>query len=209
MSRSFVYTEVQTSIDFADYPWKQRNEAIRALPGFVNKTWLAGVGNRSVGGFYEFATRDEALEFAVRTFPAAASRLGAPMTTRVFDTAVVEEASRQLNSLHFGGVHGPNPGAFIYTEAQVSVPFEAAPWRAMNPVLKVQSGLLNKTWLSGVNTHSVGGFYAFDTVENARRFATEYFPTEASALNVAFTTRLFDAAPTREASVAMNSVHYR
>jgi hypothetical protein len=90
--------------------------------------------------------------------------------------------------------------AFVYTELHISEPFAEVPWQEMNPILKAQPGLLHKTWLSGVHTHSLGGFYAFDTVENATRFVTDYFPSEPAALNVAFTTRLFDAAVVGEAS---------
>lgn len=79
----------------------------------------------------------------------------------------------------------------------------------MNPILKAQPGLLHKTWLSGVHTQSVGGFYAFDTIENATRFAVEYFPTEAKQLDVAYTTRLFDAAPVKDASRLLHSPFFR
>jgi hypothetical protein len=75
----------------------------------------------------------------------------------------------------------------------------------MNPVLKAQPGMLHKTWLSGVHTRSLGGFYAFDTIENATRFVTDYFPTEAAALNVGFTTRVFDASVVVEASRQLKS----
>ena len=209
MAKTFVYTELQLSIPFAEYDWPARNAALRDVPGLVNKAWLAGAETHSVGGFYEFASIETATEFAVRTFPAAARRRGVAQTTRIFDGAVVEEASRAMNSVHFGTASTQDPGAFVYTEAQVSAPFDQAPWRSMNPVLLAQPGLLNKTWLSGVHTGSVGGFYAFDTLDNARRFVTDYFPTEAAALNVAYTTRLFDAAPTAEASRAMGAPHYR
>ena len=72
-------------------------------------------------------------------------------------------------------------------------------------ILKQQPGLLSKTWLSGWHSGTPGGLYAFDRVENARRFALDYFPSEAANLNAAFYTRVFDAAPTEEASRAMNS----
>lgn len=52
--------------------------------------------------------------------------------------------------------------AFVYTEVQISVPFDQAPWRALNPVLAAQPGFRNKTWLSGVQNKSVGGIYEFD-----------------------------------------------
>jgi hypothetical protein len=138
-------------------------------------------------------------------FPKEAKSLCAPQTTRIFDGSVVEEASRELNSLHFGGTLGKDPGAFVYTEVQISAAFESAPGRSMNPVLKAQPGMLHKTWLSGVHTRSLGGFYAFDTIENATRFVTDYFPTEAAALNVGFTTRVFDASVVVEASRQLKS----
>ncbi len=63
---------------------------------------------------------------------------------------------------------------------------EAVPWRAMNPVLKTQPGLLAKTWLSGLHTSTPGGFYAFGTLKNATAFALDYFPSEAATLDAAF-----------------------
>ena len=72
----------------------------------------------------------------------------------------VKKASRQLNSLHSGGTRAQAPGPFAFTEAQISAPFDHAPWRNMNLVVKAQPGLLHKTWLSGARTQSVGGFHA-------------------------------------------------
>lgn len=203
--KAFVYTELQIALPFDKAPWRDINPDLLKQPGLVNKTWLAGVGNHSIGGFYEFDSVENATKFVTGYFPGEARKFGVAQTTRVFDGAGVEEASRYLNSLHFGGDLGRKPGAFVYTEAQIAAPFDAAPWRAMNPVLKAQPGLLHKTWLSGLRTRSVGGFYAFDTVANASRFVTDYFPTEAAELNVAYTTRLFDAAIVEEASRAMRS----
>ncbi|MBK1662418.1 YdhR family protein [Paracraurococcus ruber] len=101
------------------------------------------------------------------------------------------------------------PKAFVYTEVQVSLPFDQAPWRDLNPVLAAQPGFVNKTWLSGAGNNSVGGIYEFDSLENARRFAFDYFPEEARRLGAAFTTRVFDGAVTEEASRQLHSVHYR
>ncbi len=205
MSKTFLYTEMQISLPFATAPWPARNAVLRDQPGLVNKTWLAGIGTQSLGGFYEFDSLDAARRFAIEEVPATARRLGVAQTTRLFDGSVVEEASRALNSLHFGGTLRQQPGAFVYTEAQIAAPFDQAPWRQMNPVLLAQPGLLHKTWLSGVLTGSVGGFYAFDSLANATRFVTDYFPTEAAALGVAYTTRLFDAAVVAEASRGLRS----
>ena len=204
-NRAFVYTELQISVPFADAPWRDINPQIQAQPGFRNKTWLSGVNNNSLGGFYEFDSIENAKKFVTGYFPAEARKLGVAQTTRVFDGDIVEEASRFLNSVHFGGVLTVEPQAFVYTEAQVSAPFDQAPWRDMNPILKAQPGLLHKTWMSGVHTNSVGGFYAFDTLENATRFVTDYFPTETAGLNVAYTTRIFDASVVKEASLPLNT----
>jgi hypothetical protein len=200
MAKAFVYTELQIALPFGEAPWRDLNAAIRQQPGFRNKTWLAGAGTASLGGFYAFATIEAARRFVTGPFPAEAARFGVPQTTRVFDAEVVEAASADMGSVHFGGRLASLPGAFVYTEVQLSLPFDAVPWRRMNPVLKAQPGLLAKTWLSGVHTATPGGLYAFDSIANARRFATDYFPTEAAGLGAAFTTRLFDAAPVAEAS---------
>lgn len=204
-TKAFVYTELQISVPFAEAPWREINPEILEQPGFRNKTWLAGVKNQSLGGLYEFDSIENAKKFVTGYFPAEARKFGVAQTTRVFDGDVVEEASKYLNSMHFGGKLSVEPQAFVYTEAQIGAPFAAAPWREMNPVLKAQPGLLHKTWLSGVHTNSVGGFYAFDTLENATKFVTEYFPTEAAGLNVAYTTRIFDATAVKEASRPLSS----
>lgn len=205
---AFVYTELQLSLPFSDAPWRRLNPTLRRQPGFRNKTWLAGFGNQSVGGFYEFAGLDDARRFVVDYFPAEARSLGAAQTTRLFDGRPVAEASRQLRSPHFGGRVARRPGAFVYTEVQVGVPFQQAPWQDLNPVLDAQRGLLHKTWLAGVGTHSLGGFYAFDDLQNARDFALGYFPTETAKLGAAYTTRIFDAAATAEASAPLRSPYF-
>ncbi len=208
MSKAFVYTELQVSLPFEQAPWRELNPELLRQPGLHNKTWLSGAANQSLGGFYEFDSIDNAKKFVTGYFPAEAAKFGVAQTTRVFAMDVVAEASRQLNSVHFGGIASRKPGAFVYTEVQLSVPFDQAPWRRLNPILREQPGLLSKTWLSGVDNQSVGGFYAFDTLENAGRFVTDYFPTETAQLNAAYTTRLFDASATEAASREMGSQFY-
>lgn len=208
-TKAFVYTELQISIPFAEAPWREINPQLLQQPGFRNKTWLSGVKNNSLGGLYEFDSIENAKKFVTGYFPAEARKHGVAQTTRVFDGDIVEEASRYLNSMHFGGTLSAEPQAFVYTEAQVNAPFAQAPWREMNPVLKAQPGLLHKTWLSGVHTNSVGGFYAFDTLANATRFVTDYFPTETASLDVAYTTRLFDATLVKQASLPLNTPFFR
>lgn len=200
MSKAFVYTEVQVVLPFAEYPWRSANPELRAQPGFRNKTWLSGLNTHSTGGLYEFDTVANARAFATRYFPGIVRRRRTGLTTRIFDGGPVATASRELNSLHFGGTPGVEPGAFAYTEMQRGGPFEELPWQALNQSLKSLPGLLHLTWLSGVQASSIGTFAAFDTLENAARFVSDDFPAEMLALGAAFTTRLFDAGPTVEAS---------
>ncbi len=207
-ANAFVYTELQTSLPFTDVPWKKLNAAIDEQPGFIDKTWFSGVGNNSVGGLYSFASVADAQLYCTDFFPALARELGVAQTTRVFDNQATAEASADMGSPHFGGQVTTKPGAFVYTEVQVAVPFEKAPWRDRNPVLRTQKGLLSKVWLSGHNTNTLGGVDAFDTVENASDFAINVFPKTAAALNAAFYTRIFDARATEDASRGLRSPYY-
>jgi hypothetical protein len=208
--KAFVYTELQISAPFGDIPWHDLNMKIKKQPGFINKTWLYGVGNNSTGGLYAFDSIENAQKFVTGYFPEEAGGFGVAQTTRVFDADASAAASRDMNSMHYDGKLDRQPGAFVYTEIQLhSMPFDStAPWRELNPILKKQPGLLAKTWLSGIHTGTPGGFYAFDTIENAKKFALEYFPTEAKALNAAFYTRVFDSATTEAAGREMNSPFY-
>ncbi len=202
---AFVYTELQISVPFERAGWQKLIAPLRAQPGLLNKTWLAGRGNGSVGGLYAFKTIATAQSFVTDFFPNVAQELGVALTTRIFDARATEAASRDLNSAHYDGRLDRKPGAFVYTEVQVSVPFEKAPWRDRNPVLRKQPGLLGKTWLSGLNTQTLGGFDVFDTLKHAEAFAIDAFPKTAKKLNAAFYTRVFDAAPVETASRQLNS----
>jgi hypothetical protein len=208
--KAYVYTELQMSVPFNDVPWQRINEAIKKQPGFINKTWLSGIGNNSGGGLYAFDSIKNAQKFVTGYFPIEARGFGVAQSTKIFDADATEEASRDMNSMHYNGKINGKPGAFVYTEVQLyAVPFNStAPWRELNPTLKKQPGLMAKTWLNGLHTGTPGGFYAFDTIENAQKFAVDYFPTEAAALNAAFTTSVFDANATEAASRDMNSPFY-
>lgn len=206
--QAFVYTEIQGSIPFTDVPWLDMNTAIAKQPGFIDKTWLSGRETNSVGGLYSFASMDSALTFCTEFFPAVARDIGVAHNTRAFDGTATAEASADMASPHFGGAASKKPGAFVYTEVQVSVPFANAPWRDRNPVLRKQKGLISKTWLSGHNTQTLGGLDAFDTLENAFEFAVNTFPKTGAAMNAAFYTRIFDASLTEEASRGLNSPYY-
>ena len=207
--KAFVYTELQLSAPFEAIPWQKANASIKQQAGFINKSWLSGVGNNSVGGFYAFDSIESAQKYVTEYFPVEANALGVAQTTRVFDAAAGADASRGINSVYFGGKLTQQPAAFVYTELQVRVrPFSKKVWGDVNARLAKQAGLLTKTWLIGINTGSTGGFFAFDTVAHAQEFVLNDFPKEAKTLNAAFTTRIFDAAKTEAASRAMSSPFY-
>ena len=206
--KAFVYTEVQISAPFDQVPWDRVNKAIQQQPGFLNKTWFSGVGNGSVGGFYSFDSIENAQKFVTDYSPSEAAGFGTGHTTRVFDASKTQEASLDMGAPHYGAAAHAKPGAYVYTEVQVNVPFENAPWRDRNPVLRAQKGLLSKVWLSGLHTNTLGGIDAFDTIENAKAFAVDTFPETGRALNASVYTRIFDASIVETASRAMNSPFY-
>jgi hypothetical protein len=95
--------------------------------------------------------------------------------------------------------------AFVYVEVQASVPFEEFPWKENNPDIRKAPGFISKTWLSGVDNNSIGGFYAFDSIENAKEYATVFMPKKCKELNIGLTTRIFNADVVENASRDMNS----
>jgi len=206
--KAFVYTEVQNSVPFDQVPWKKVNSVISEQPGFMYKTWLSGFGNHSVGGFYAFDSIENAKKYVTEFFPNQARKQGTGHTTRVFDAVIVEEASRDIGSVDFDGKIFTAPNAFVYTELQVNIPFEKVPWKKRNPIIKTARGLLAKTWLSGVNSNTVGGIYAFDTIENAKHFALDSFPETAKKMNAALYIRIFDAKIVEAASREMHSPYF-
>ncbi len=97
---------------------------------------------------------------------------------------------------------------FVYAEYQVSIPFSKIDWEPINVEMKKFSGLKSKTWLSGLNTNTVGGFYEFDSVENAQSYIDNLLIPFAKQVNGNLTVKLFDGDVTREASTSMNSPFY-
>ncbi len=98
---------------------------------------------------------------------------------------------------------------FLYGEFQTSVPnFTPELWGPVNAQLKNVPGLVRKTWLSGIGTHTIGGFYEFDSIEHARAFATGLYAEQAKYAGASLTVKLFDGDVVEEASRGMNSPHY-
>jgi Putative mono-oxygenase ydhR len=97
---------------------------------------------------------------------------------------------------------------FLYAEIQVSVPFSKIDWKSINVAMKKEPGLRSKTWLSGVNTNTIGGFYEFDTLEHAKAYAVGYLAQAAQQLGGSLTVRLYDGDVTADASHGIASPFY-
>jgi hypothetical protein len=97
---------------------------------------------------------------------------------------------------------------FLYAEFQVSVPFSERVWREANTAMHTVPGLRSKTWLSGINTQSVGGFYEFDSVRNARDYAVGMLADFAKSAGASLTVKLFDGDVVAEASKDMRSPYF-
>lgn len=97
---------------------------------------------------------------------------------------------------------------FLYAEIQVSIPFSSLDWPAINEAMKKEGGLVSKTWLSGIGTNSIGGFYEFESVETAKAYATGYLAAAAAQLGGTLSVKLFDGDIVEGASRGMNSPYF-
>lgn len=98
---------------------------------------------------------------------------------------------------------------FMYAEYQVSTTFTDINWNEINSQMKKFSGLISKTWLSGKNTKTVGGFYEFDNQTNAQTYIDELLIPFAKKVGGNLTVKLFDGEIVKEASIEMNSPFYK
>lgn len=98
---------------------------------------------------------------------------------------------------------------FLYAEYQVSIPFGDIDWSSINPQMQNFEGLKSKTWLSGINTHSVGGFYEFDSQAHAQTYIDAMLVPFARQINGNLMVRLFDGDVVAQASAGMDSPFYR
>lgn len=98
---------------------------------------------------------------------------------------------------------------FIYAEYQISAPFTDLNWNEINARMLQFSGLVSKTWLSGKNTQTVGGFYEFDNQTNAQAYIDELLIPFSKQVGGNLTVKLFDGEVVKEASIAMNSPFYQ
>jgi hypothetical protein len=97
---------------------------------------------------------------------------------------------------------------FLYAEIQVSIPFSDVDWRSINTSMLKEPGLKSKTWLAGINTNTIGGFYEFDSLENAKAYAVGYLAAAAQQLGGSLTVKLFNGDVAADANRGMSSPFY-
>jgi hypothetical protein len=97
---------------------------------------------------------------------------------------------------------------FLYAEIQVAIPFAEIDWASINTAMKKEKGLKSKTWLSGINTNTIGGFYEFDSVENAKAYAEGYLAAAAKQIGGSLSVKLFDGDIVADANRGMSSPYY-
>jgi hypothetical protein len=96
---------------------------------------------------------------------------------------------------------------FLYVEFQISKDFTELDIEEINAQMKEFSGLISKTWLSGVNNKSLGGFYEWDSLENVQNYIDNYL-VPGMKIYGSLTVKLFNGDIVSNASIGMNSPFY-
>ncbi len=202
---AFVLAQVQLGAG-QNFATAQRRltSVLRAEPGAGQLTWLAADQRPQLDVFIAFDDLPHARHFATASLPQYAKSWGLGQSTKIFDAPATAEASRDMRSPYWTESLPSAPRAYVYTEVQVDVGFDRVPWKIRNPIIRQSPGFLSKTWLSGINTHTVGGLYAFDSLRNAKHFATELFPPAAAKQGAAFSALVFRAAEQQPADASQS-----
>eukprot|EP01083_Nonionella_stella_P158234 514766_1 len=97
-------------------------------------------------------------------------------------------------------------GVYLYVDFPTSTTFDNIPWKVINSEMKEFNGLKSKTWLASVDNSTCGGFYEFDTKDNAQNYIDNYLKDKVEKqMNVKATFKLYDKEITKEASMGMSS----
>jgi len=96
---------------------------------------------------------------------------------------------------------------FLYVEFQISKDFTTLDIEDINAQMKEYPGLVSKTWLSGINTNSLGGFYEWDSLENVQNYIDNYLAPGMKHYG-SLTVKLFDGDVVKDACIGMNSPFY-
>jgi len=97
---------------------------------------------------------------------------------------------------------------FLYVEFQISKDFTELNIEEINAQMKEFPGLISKTWLSGINNNSLGGFYEWDSLENVQNYIDNYLAPGMEFYG-SLTVKLFNGDIVQDASIGMSSPYYK
>ena len=103
--RVYLFVEYPISVEFDKFPWDKANKSEQEYPGFISKTWLSGHENKTVGGFYEFNSHENAQHFIDEHIMAVSRQLGVEsqnqVTCKIYNKDSTKDASQAMNSPYF------------------------------------------------------------------------------------------------------------
>lgn len=100
MAKILMYVEYQTSKDFSELDIEKINSNMKKFPGLVSKTWLSGINNNSLGGFYEFDSLKNAQNYIDNGLYSGVPTYG-NLTVKLFNGDIVKDASIGMNSPYY------------------------------------------------------------------------------------------------------------
>lgn len=96
----------------------------------------------------------------------------------------------------------------MYVEYQISQKFDELELEPIHVEMKKYPGMKSKTWLSGVNNYSLGGFYEFDSRENAQNYVDNGLVPWVKIFNANVSVKMFDGEIVAAASKDMGSPYF-
>ena len=97
----FLYVELGQAKFFKDVDWKEINHGMKQYDGLLSKTYLQGLDDQSLGGFYHFDCRMNAEKYIAGFLKPLAKRSNITLTCKLFETNLTREASKEMNSPFF------------------------------------------------------------------------------------------------------------
>lgn len=98
MSKIFIYAEYQVSIPFSQVDWAAINVEMKKFKGLKSKTWLSGLSNNTVGGFYEFDNQVNAQAYIDGLLIPFAKQVDGNLTVKLFDGDITKQANIGMES---------------------------------------------------------------------------------------------------------------
>lgn len=101
MARVFLFVEYQISFPFGDLDLPPIHADMKSYPGMKSKTWLSGMNNNTLGGFYEFDSKENAQNYVDKGLVPYVQVFDANLTVKMFDAEIVADASKDMGSPYF------------------------------------------------------------------------------------------------------------